>query len=216
MAKDEPPEKQENKPRRREVGGKKWAKKLEEATGKKVTTSPDSAQAVYLLLDCSGSMKGDKLNQAKQGALNFAKEAKSKGYLTGLISFSSSAEHLCEPQPKAKELESYLEPMAAGGNTNMGSALSLAKRKFEERMGVRVVVIVTDGMPNSRQETSRAAKTLIKDGVDIITIGTDDADEGFLEKISSRKDLAKKVKRTQLEKGVQSVAGMLPDQEEGA
>lgn len=214
MAKDEPQE-NKNKPRRREVGEKRWAKKLEEATGEKVTTSPDSAQAVYLLLDCSGSMKGDKLKQAKRGALNFAREAKSKGYLTGLISFSSSAEHLCEPQPKPKKLEGYLDPMAAGGNTDMGSALSLAGRKFKERKGVRVVVLVTDGLPDSRQETSRAAKPLIKDGVDIITIGTDDADESFLEKISSRKDLAKKVKRTQLEKGVQSVAGMLPDQEEG-
>ena len=30
---------------------------------------------VYLVVDCSGSMEGQKLEQAKKGALNFAKDA---------------------------------------------------------------------------------------------------------------------------------------------
>ena len=74
---------------------------------------------VYLLIDCSGSMEGDKLNQARRGALTFAKDAQRKGYSTGLIQFDSSAEHLCDPQRELSILEGQLKGITIGGSTNM-------------------------------------------------------------------------------------------------
>ena len=45
------------------------------STGKSVSGSTIGEGYVYLVVDCSASMKGYKLNQAKNGALNFAKDA---------------------------------------------------------------------------------------------------------------------------------------------
>jgi len=47
----------------------------------------------YLLIDCSVSMSGNKLQQTKDGAKKFAKDTtpRRKGYRIGLISFLSSA-----------------------------------------------------------------------------------------------------------------------------
>jgi len=47
-------------------------------------------------------------------------------------------------------------------------------------------------------------------GIEIITIGTDDADEEFLRLLASRKELATKVIREQLGQAIADAAKMLP------
>ncbi len=64
------------------------------------------------MLDCSASMTGYKLEQAREGVLDFAKDAIRKEYLTGLIKFNSLAMHICEP---TKDI-SYLERHPKGYN----------------------------------------------------------------------------------------------------
>lgn len=166
---------------------------------------------VYLLVDCSGSMTaGNKLAQAKKGAINFAKEARNKGYLIGLIQFESSATHLCEPQQEITVLERHLKRMETGGGTNMAEAIETADQKLKDRKGSRVIVVITDGMPDSQETTLAAAQEAKKNGIDIITIGTDDADQDFLKRLASRTELGVKVPREQFETGITSMAKMLP------
>jgi len=179
-------------------------------TGEAVKIDLEKSGVVYLAVDCSGSMEGGKLTQAKQGAVGFAKEAKNKGYLTGLISFESSVTHLCSPQADVSILQKKLEPVTVGGGTNMSDAINLAVEKLSGKKGNRVIVVVTDGMPNEPQRALGAAGRAKKERIDIITIGTDDADYEFLKKLASRDDLATVVQQEQLEKGIVSTAQMLP------
>ncbi|RLF38548.1 MAG: hypothetical protein DRN12_08250 [Thermoplasmata archaeon] len=169
-----------------------------------------SVSVVYLLLDCSGSMEGQKLAQAKRGAINFAEDARGKGYAVGLIKFSSTATHLCEPQQKISALNQYLERMTAGGGTNMTDAILLALQKMSDRKGYRAMVIVTDGMPDSQETASDAAREAKANGIDILTIGTDDADRDFLAKLASKTELSVKVLSDRFEEGITSMAKMLP------
>lgn len=179
--------------------------------GKPISAEVKEIGLVYLVVDCSGSMgEGNKLNQAKRGALNFAKDALAKGYLTGLIQFESSATHLCEPQREISVLRRYLENICLGGGTNMTEAIYLATQKLLKRVRFRVMVIATDGMPNNTMAALDAAQKAKKDGIDIIAIGTDDADQKFLQKLASRTKLGVKVSREQFEKGITSTAKMLP------
>jgi len=179
-------------------------------TGEAVNVNLKKSGVVYLAVDCSGSMEGGKLAQAKQGAVGFAKEAENKGYLTGLISFESSVTHLCSPQADVSILQKKLEPVTVGGGTNMSDAINLAVEKLSGKKGNRVIVVVTDGMPNEPERALRAAGRAKEKGIDIITIGTDDADYEFLKKLASRDDLATVVQQEQLEKGIVSTANMLP------
>jgi len=165
---------------------------------------------VYLVIDCSGSMEGQKLEQAKRGALSFAKDASTKEYSTGLIQFESIATHLCEPQRDVEILRQRLERIEASGTTNMADAIQLATKKLKNKAGFRVMVIVTDGMPDDEQKALEAAKQAKSKGIDIITLGTDDADEEFLEKLASRDELNIMVSRDQLEQGIASTVKMLP------
>lgn len=175
---------------------------------------------VYLVVDCSGSMAGgNKLSQAKKGALNFAEDTLTKGYLTGLIQFGSSATHLCEPQRGVSVLHHHLEMMSAEGGTNMVDAIELATTRLKDKKGFRVMVIVTDGMPTAGEPDPQTATLLVaqrakKKDIDIITIGTDDADRGFLRKLASRTELTVMVSRDHLGRGITSAAKMLPGKSE--
>ena len=165
---------------------------------------------VYLVLDCSGSMSGQKLEQAKRGALSFARDALTKEYSTGLVQFESTAIHLCEPQRDIEILRRYLQKIEVSGTTNMADAISLTTKKLKDRAGFRVMVIITDGMPDNKERALRAAEQAKSNKIDIITIGTDDADEKFLKKLASKNELNVMVSNNQLEQGIVSTAKMLP------
>ncbi|WP_420207782.1 vWA domain-containing protein [Candidatus Electronema sp. JC] len=190
---------------------KDWVKKLEAASGKPIVPAkPFFGGIVYLVIDCSGSMDGDKLHQAKRGASGFAVESQRKGYSLGLIQFSSYAEHISEPQKEIARINAALEKMQTDGSTNMAVALSLATDKFADRSGEKIICLVTDGMPDDRNAALAAANRAKQAGIDIMTIGTDDADREFLEQLATRKELAAKVVRERLEQGIVSMARLLP------
>jgi Mg-chelatase subunit ChlD len=168
---------------------------------------------VYLLLDRSASMAGNKIGQAKKGALNFAKEALNKGYFTGLIQFDSSAKLLCEPYREMAMIEKAVAKMDVGDTTHMAKAIGLAHHLLKSVSGARVMVIVTDGMPNGTGDPDaslNAGEDAKRSGIDIIAIGTDDADKGFLKRLASRTDLGVKVESKNLEKTITDTAKMLP------
>jgi len=165
---------------------------------------------VYLVVDCSGSMAGYKLEQAKKGALNFAKDALDREYSTGLIQFESIATHLCGPLRDIEVLDGYLQKMETGSTTNMAEAITLTTKNLKDRAGLKAMVIITDGMPDDEQTALRAAEQAKSKGIDIITIGTDDADEDFLKKLASRAELNIMVPINRLEQGIASSVKMLP------
>lgn len=189
---------------------KNWVRKLEAVSGKPVLPR-NTGRIVYLLLDCSGSMaEGNKVAQAKKGAIGFAEEAQRKEYSVGLIQFASHAEHVLEPQNELTSFTIKVEKLSANGSTNMAAAIQIAKNNLFDKAGEKVICIVTDGMPDDKKATLEAANEIRAQGVEIITIGTDDADKEFLEELATRKELSCKVLRDQLERGIISMAKMLP------
>lgn len=166
-----------------------------------------------MAVDRSGSMEGNKLSQAKRGAVDFAKEARKKGYLTGLIAFDSYAAHLCSPQSNVAVLQKALKSIVANGSTNMTAAIELATEKLRGEKGKRVIILVTDGAPDNADTAMVAAHEAKKQGIDIITVGTEDADSVFLKKLASRNNLATVATSNQLKEGIVATVEMLPRRE---
>ncbi|MCF6147580.1 MAG: VWA domain-containing protein [Candidatus Kuenenia sp.] len=189
---------------------KSWVKKLEAASGKSMIPNK-SRKTVYLLIDCSGSMsEGNKLEQAKKGAIGFAIEAQSKEYSVGLINFSTYAELMLDPQKVLTQITAVVEDLSPKGSTNMTAAIQLAQGKLSDKTGDKIICIITDGLPDNKEATLEAAKEARMHGIEIMAIGTDDADKSFLEQIVTRKELSVMVLRDQLERGIVSMAKMLP------
>jgi Mg-chelatase subunit ChlD len=148
---------------------------------------------IYILLDCSGSMKRAKLDQAKTGIINFTRDAFKKGYRVGFIKFSDQAEHLSEPTNDISVLHNVMHDLRGSGATNLMDAIKTAHLKLKGHTSTKVMVIATDGMPDNIKSSLEAADNAKADGIEIITIGTDDADKGFLKNLASRTELSSKV-----------------------
>ena len=165
--------------------------------------------AVYLVVDCSGSMAEHKIAQAREGALRFASEAVAKSYAVGLIGFSSGGSRMCEPREEVSHIQRHLPRLEPDGTTNMAAGIDLARESLAGRRGPLAMVVVTDGMPDDEAATLAAARRAKEARIDVITVGTDDADVAFLRKLASRSGLAVVVENRQLREGIESAAKML-------
>lgn len=170
---------------------------------------PQAAASALLLIDCSSSMSGPKISQAKDGVLSFADEAARKGYAVGLISFASEAKMLCDPQQNVPAVAAAVRYLDASGSTNMADGLILAIEQIGGRSGSRAIVMVTDGEPDNRDAAIGAARRAKELGIDIITIGVDGADQDFLRLLATRSDLATFVSAKELRIGIADAAKML-------
>jgi uncharacterized protein YegL len=106
-----------------------------------------------------------------------------------------------------------LETLEVGTTTNMEAAINLSCDLLKGFPGPKAIVIVTDGIPNNPGDPQSSlnagafAKSL---QIDIIAIGTDDADQAFLQKIASRSELGIKVSSEKLEQIITSSVKLLP------
>jgi len=161
-----------------------------------------------LLIDTSGSMAGAKIDQAKSGAIDFAHSATRKGYATALAIFADRAAMVCDPSIDAAHFTrklAHLEVGLVGGTTDLAAGLVLAG-KFSE---LAAVVIVTDGQTNSNRAALDEGARLKSRGVDIICIGTDDADSEFLKRLATRSDLALHVAAQELRSAITGASRLL-------
>ena len=161
---------------------------LKGAVENRVTETP-LLKDVLILIDTSGSMAGGKLSQAKSGAIDFAKSATRGGYATGLAVFADRAAMVCDPTIQSAGFEKKVSAVRVGivgGTTNLAAGLDLAGKIIN----LGAVVIVTDGQPNSREDALGSAAKLKQKRVEILCIGTDDADRAFLDQLATRKELA--------------------------
>lgn len=172
---------------------------------------------VYLLIDCSGSMCYDnKMTQAKDGARKFLRDAISKGYYSGLIKFDTNSSTIMEPQREITFIDNAISNLYANqyGWTNMADAIKEAEKNLISRSGYKVIVLVSDGEPTMPKEnpygtTLNAADSAKRNGIEIITIGTENADKEFLNKMATKKDLSIIVTSINLSKGIESASNLL-------
>jgi len=167
---------------------------------------------VYLLLDHSASMAdGNKLRQVKRGALRFFGEAWLRDYAVGAIAFSYRAVCLSGASRNFYRFQKSLVGLEPHGRTAMASAIRLGVRRLRWRRGKRALILITDGQPNSREATLRAAQVARAAGIELIAVGTDGADEAFLASLTPKPELAAWVEVDALEGKIADAAQALPE-----
>jgi Mg-chelatase subunit ChlD len=171
-----------------------------------VRTSPRS---VLLLIDTSGSMAGAKIQQARNGAIDFARSAIGKSYATALAIFADRAAMVCNPTTDSAKFANKIARVdvgLVGGSTDLAAGLVLAGKLRE----LSSVVVVTDGRSNDNHAALQIGATLKNRFIDIICIGTDDADKDFLGRLATRADLATHVSSKNLRAAITDASRFLP------
>jgi Mg-chelatase subunit ChlD len=177
--------------------------------GRELSVATSVMGRILLLIDTSASMDGAKIAKAKNGALSFSRDALQKGYLVGLVKFDSHAKMVVKPSDDLGSLEIGLATVKANSNggTNMEEAIIVSARCMVGLPGQNIIVLVTDGVPTNRGDpkvTLKAAELAKSRNIDIMAIGTDDADLVFLGQLASRSELGMKVDSEKFEETIAS------------
>lgn len=120
---------------------------------------PRTAKNVILVIDRSGSMEGEKIEQARE-ALKFVVNNLREGDRFNLIAYDSSVESFrpeLQPYDEQTRLAAlgFANGLYAGGGTNIDAALQTALAQFAGVDGPSYLLFLTDGLPTVG-ETSEA------------------------------------------------------------
>ncbi|MEX0936664.1 MAG: VIT domain-containing protein [Pirellulales bacterium] len=120
-------------------------------------------KTVVFVVDRSGSMSGEKIEQAK-GALKFVLNNLREGDLFNVVAYDSEVESF-RPELQRYDDETrqaalgFVEGLYAGGSTNIDGALTSALTQLQDDDRPNYVIFLTDGLPTTgeRNETKIVA-----------------------------------------------------------
>ena len=157
-------------------------RQIEDADLNQITTS--RGMDLALLIDCSGSMSGTPLKDAKNAALSFINNFRVPNGRVGLITFPGGVAN--ELDHDFHSVKNKMKRLDAYNGTPMTEALDLAHgQMLVSGEWDRVIVLLSDGAPDDSSSAESSAQIAKNKGVKIITIGVSGADEDFLRKIAS-------------------------------
>jgi molecular chaperone DnaK (HSP70) len=157
--------------------------------GRPPATSPAAREPelirVFLLVDVSASMTGQPLVEAQTAANEFLSKCDFTTMEVGLISFSTLVALQSPATSNVRRLHAAVTRMEAQGSTNLTDALEMARGQLVSCDRKRYVVILTDGYPDAPESAVEQAQAAHRQGIDIVAIGTGDADRDYLRRLAS-------------------------------
>jgi len=141
---------------------------------------------VALVMDCSGSMYGANIQNAKQAALGFAQTTlSSPNRQIAVVAFPGGVKST--PTAEMDRLKWAIDSLTPIGSTPLSEGLGDARNLLRPRAGVqRVFVVMTDGHPDDPDATVAEIHRLRTSGARIITIGVgDQVQQNFLASLAS-------------------------------
>jgi Mg-chelatase subunit ChlD len=140
---------------------------------------------VYLLLDVSASMTGPPLEEAQTAAREFLAKCDFTTMEVGLISFSTLVALQAQATSNVRRLHAAVHRLDAQGSTNLTDALEMARGQLVSNDRKRYIVILTDGYPDAPESAVEQALAARQQGIEIVAIGTGDADRDYLRRLAS-------------------------------
>ena len=126
---------------------------------------PTIKREVTLVIDRSGSMQGEKIEQARAAALQVV-EGLETGEAFNIVDYSDSVARFAE-RPVIKnnqtiaQARAYLKRIRAGGGTNIHDALVEAMRQPPTAEMLPLTIFLTDGLPTSGETRETAIRNAV-------------------------------------------------------
>lgn len=157
-----------------------------------VADAPESDRArvrapisMAVVLDTSGSMSGEKIEDAKRAVLRLISDMRDDDEIA-LVRYDDHSE-LVQPLARVgsvrESLSTRVRAIEAGGGTNIPGGLSHGLRAIDEaaKGRVRRIVVVSDGLDNTRMQAEALARSSFQSGISVSSIGIGlDFDESYM------------------------------------
>jgi Ca-activated chloride channel family protein len=151
-----------------------------------------------VVLDRSGSMSGDKIEKAKEAAIEVLRRLGAQDRFA-LVLYESQVETLVPSQSAANTewIEKRIRGIAAGGNTALFGGVSQGAAEVRKQTGdarfIHRIILLSDGLanvgPSSPADLARLGGALIKEGISVTTVGVGtDYNEDLMTQLAQRSD----------------------------
>ena len=151
-----------------------------------------------LVLDRSGSMSGDKIQQAKNAAIEAVRRL-SADDIFSLVAFDNNVDTLIPAARvgSGRELEARIRAIQPGGGTAIYAGVtqgaSELRKHSEDRRYVHRLILLSDGLanvgPSSPEELGRLGSALVQEGISVTTVGVGlGYNEDLMTRLADRSD----------------------------
>ena len=150
-----------------------------------------------IVLDRSGSMRGDKLEKAKEAAIQAFRRLDARDMFS-LVVYDTQVETIVPAQGahNAEWIEGRIRQITAGNSTALFGGISQGAaevRKNLDRPFVHRIILLSDGLanvgPSSPDDLGRLGAALIKEGIAVTTVGVGtDYNEDLMTRLSRAGD----------------------------
>jgi len=142
--------------------------------------------SLVLIIDCSGSMYGTNIEEARRAAASFVERTLAPNRQIGLVAFPGGL--ACPLTAEGARLTTALAELTPIGSTPMAEGLAAARELTRSKAGVqRVYLILTDGHPDDPEAAVAEASLIRSSGGRIVTVGVGaQVRPDFLRSIASR------------------------------
>jgi Ca-activated chloride channel homolog len=150
-----------------------------------------------VVLDRSGSMAGQKLERAKEAAIELLRRLSERDRFA-LVIYDHNVETIVPAQSAGniEWIEGRIRSIQPGGNTALFGGVSQGaaeiRRNLESRY-VHRVILLSDGLanvgPSSPEDLGRLGAALVKEGISVTTVGVGtDYNEDLMARLSQQSD----------------------------
>ena len=123
-----------------------------------------------LIMDCSGSMYGQSIDDAKKAARSFVERSLQPGRQLAIVAFPGGV--LAPPTSDIRRLTGAIDQLTPIGSTPMAEGLRNGRDLLRPRAGVqRVFVVMTDGHPDDPDAVSAEIHRIRSTGGRVVSIG---------------------------------------------
>lgn len=168
-----------------------------------------SATNIMFCIDVSRSMEKDgALKEAKKCIKNFIRTIDNEDVHFGLIAFGDKAEYICDFDTDISTLCNRLgnlKPSMLGRGTD-SSPLGMALNKLLDRIGIGIIVIVTDGKWGNVKLAQQQSDQCSEKAIPIFAIGLGKIDKPFLNKIANTNEGALFTRISNLDNAFSTIA----------
>lgn len=141
--------------------------------------------SLAVVLDTSGSMSGEKIEEAKRSVLRLVSDMRDDDEIA-LVRYDDRSE-LIQPLARVgtvrESLAQRVRAIEAGGGTNIPGGLSHGLRAIDEaaKGRVRRIVLVSDGLDSTRAQAEALARSSFAAGISVSSLGVGlDFDESYM------------------------------------
>jgi len=144
-----------------------------------------AVSAIVLVIDCSGSMRGQAFEDAQAGAVRFV-EGMHASDVAAVVAFSDEVEEVQGMTGDRAALRRAILGLQAGGATKLYDAIARSIRRLLDREGGRIVVFLTDGRDTGSRYTAEELRKIgVSEGLFVYGIGLGDVDRDALSALSA-------------------------------